>query len=53
VYPRAGLDDLEKLKSFYPYRDSNSDLLDIQSVGSRYTDYATAGHKLNIFHLNN
>jgi hypothetical protein len=36
--PIAGLDDMEKWKL------SNSDPTVVQSVGSRYTDYATAAH---------
>jgi hypothetical protein len=37
--PRASLDDLERENS-YPHLDSNSDPLIVQSVTSRYTDYA-------------
>jgi hypothetical protein len=39
VGPRAGLDDVEKVK-FFNLPDSNSEPSVIQSVASRYTDYA-------------
>jgi hypothetical protein len=43
--PRAGLDDMEKLK-FLTYRDSNPNPSIALPVASRYTDYATAAHSL-------
>jgi hypothetical protein len=38
MYPRAGLDDMEKRKFFT--RDSNSEPLVVQAEASRYTNYA-------------
>jgi hypothetical protein len=40
VDPKAGVDDMEKLK-ILDYRDSNSYPSVVQPVASRYTDYAT------------
>jgi hypothetical protein len=40
VDPRAGLEDIENWKFFSPHQDSNSDPLIVQTVDSRYTDYA-------------
>jgi hypothetical protein len=50
VDPRAGLDDMEKWK-FLPHRDSNSDSLVVQSVVSRYTDYAIPALDINLLQL--
>jgi hypothetical protein len=40
VDPRTDLDDVEK-KNFLPYRHMNFDLSVVQTVASRYIDYAT------------
>jgi hypothetical protein len=40
MYPRASLDDMEKLK-FLALLDSNSDPYFVQPVGSHYIDYTT------------
>jgi hypothetical protein len=48
VGPRAGMDELEKRKS-WPYCDSNSDPLVVQSVASRYTDCAIPAPMLCIW----
>jgi hypothetical protein len=43
VDPRAGLDDLEKILD--PTGTRNSDPSVVQSIASRYTDYATLRDK--------
>jgi hypothetical protein len=47
VNPRAGLDDMEKLK-FLPHRDSNSDPSVVQPVASHYTDCAVNITTINL-----
>jgi hypothetical protein len=46
VYPRSGLGYMEK-KNPLPYRDSTSDPLVVQPVGSRYIDYAIPAPQQN------
>jgi hypothetical protein len=47
VDPRAGLDDLEKRKHLI-HRDTNSDTSVVQSVASRYTDYALPAPEIEL-----
>jgi hypothetical protein len=34
--PRTHVDDWKRRKKYFPYRDSNSDLLAVQPIASRY-----------------
>jgi hypothetical protein len=49
VYPRAGVDDVEK-RTFLTYRDSNSDPSVVQPVASRCTVYAAPAPDLHTRH---